>query len=166
MKLNAALLALIVFAAAPAAAQADHGTIQGPQNLPSAAPPAAAEAVHQATTGESQAEHAAAGTEHGAATAEGHGEFDPMHHVQDGRTLEFQPFGEIHLPAGAQLAGGAHRHDAHAPRGLPVDHGADPAPALHPRRAGRQAPRRRGTRRAASGTTPSRRPRCSSARKW
>lgn len=97
MKLNAALLALIVFAA-PVAAQADHGTIQGPQNLPSAAPPAAAEAVHQATTGESQAEHAAAGTEHGAATAEGHGEFDPMHHVQDGRTLEFQPFGEVHLP--------------------------------------------------------------------
>ena len=97
MKLNAALLALL-FAAAPAAAQADHGTIEGPQNLPSAAPQPQAEAIHQATTGESQAEHAAAGTEHGAETAEGHGEFDPMHHVQDGRTLEFQPFGEIHLP--------------------------------------------------------------------
>lgn len=97
MKLNAALLALL-FAAAPAAAQADHGTIQGPQNLPSAAPPQAGEAIHQATTGESQAEHAAAGTEHGA-TAGGHGEeFDPMHHVQDGRSLEFKPFGEIHLP--------------------------------------------------------------------
>lgn len=96
MKLNAALLALL-FAAAPAVAQADHGTIQGP-DLPSAAPPEASEAIHQATTGESQAEHAAAGTEHGA-TAEGQGEFDPMHHVQDGRTLEFQPFGEIHLPA-------------------------------------------------------------------
>ncbi|HYW13214.1 MAG TPA: F0F1 ATP synthase subunit A [Longimicrobium sp.] len=98
MKLNAALLALLLVAA-PAAAQADHGTIQGPQNLPSAAPPGTGEAIHQATTGDSQAEHAAEGTEHGAATAEGHGEFDPMHHVQDGRTLEFQPFGEIHLPA-------------------------------------------------------------------
>ena len=96
MKLNAALLALL-FAAAPAAAQADHGTIQGP-DLPAAVPPAQAEQIHQATTGESQAEHAAAGTEQGAATAEGHGEFDPMHHVQDGRTLEFQPWGEFHLP--------------------------------------------------------------------
>jgi F-type H+-transporting ATPase subunit a len=98
MKLNVALFALL-FAAAPAAAQADHGVIEGPQNLPSAAPPAQAEQIHEATTGESQAEHAAAGTEHGA-TAGGHEEeFDPMHHVQDGRTLEFKPFGEIHLPA-------------------------------------------------------------------
>jgi F-type H+-transporting ATPase subunit a len=105
MKLKLALLALIA-AAAPAAAQAGHGTVQGPQNLPSAAPPQTAEAVHEATTGETQAEHAAAGTEHGAGTAEGHGEFDPMHHVQDGRTLEFQPFGEIHLPpAGSWMVG-------------------------------------------------------------
>ena len=97
MTRTTALLALLL-AAAPAAAQEGHGTIEGPQNLPSAAPPATAEAIHEATTGETQAEHAAAGTEHGA-TAEGHGEFDPMHHVQDGRTLEFKPFGEIHLPA-------------------------------------------------------------------
>jgi F-type H+-transporting ATPase subunit a len=91
MKLNAALLALL-FVAAPAAAQAGHGTIEGP-DLPSAAPPAQAEAIHQATTGQPQAEHAAAGHEAAAG-----GEFDPMHHVQDGRTLEFQPWGEIHLP--------------------------------------------------------------------
>lgn len=102
MKLNAALLALL-FAAAPAAAQADHGTIQGPQNLPSAAPPSVAEQIHEAT-GESDhgsaaaGEHAASG-EHGAATAEGHGEFDPMHHVQDGDYLDFGYFGKVQLPA-------------------------------------------------------------------
>lgn len=82
MKLIALLLALL-FAAAPAAAQ-DHPTTPG--SLPSAAPPAVADEVHVRATGE----HAA---------AEGHeGEFDPMHHVQDGSTLEFKPFGEIHLP--------------------------------------------------------------------
>jgi F-type H+-transporting ATPase subunit a len=101
MKLNVALLALL-FAAAPAAAQDGHGTIEGPQNLPSAVPPAAGEAIHQAQTGDHgpapTGDHAAAAGEHGQ-TAEGHGEFDPMHHVQDGRTLEFQPFGVIHLPA-------------------------------------------------------------------
>jgi F-type H+-transporting ATPase subunit a len=98
MKLNVALLALL-FAAAPAAAQAEHGTTETLQNLPPAAPPAQAEQIHQAATGESQAEHAAAGTGHGAAVAGEHeGEFDPMHHVQDGRTLEFKPFGEVHLP--------------------------------------------------------------------
>jgi F-type H+-transporting ATPase subunit a len=96
MKLNAALLALL-FAAAPAVAQDTHGTVEGPQNLPSAAPPATHGAIQEATTGEHGP--AAAGGEHGAATAEGHGEFDPMHHVQDGHTLDFQPFGEIHLPA-------------------------------------------------------------------
>ena len=100
MKLNAALLALLV-AAAPAAAQADHGTIQGPQNLPSAAPPAQAEQIHEATAGEADHGSAAAGEqagEHGA-TAEGHGEFDPMHHVQDGDYLDFGYFGKVHLPA-------------------------------------------------------------------
>jgi F-type H+-transporting ATPase subunit a len=95
MKLNAALLALL-FAAAPAVAQAGHGTIEGPE-VPSATPPQAAEAVHQAATGDA-AGHAAAEGEHGE-TAGGHGEFDAMHHVQDGRTLEFLPFGVIHLPA-------------------------------------------------------------------
>jgi F-type H+-transporting ATPase subunit a len=101
MKLNVALLALL-FAAAPAAAQADHGVIEGPQNLPSAAPPAQAEQIHEATAGEAdhgsaaQGEHAAAG-EHGA-TAEGHGEFDPMHHVQDGDYLDFGYFGKVQLP--------------------------------------------------------------------
>ena len=110
MKLNVALLALLVVAA-PAAAQADHGTIEGPQNLPAAAPPAQAEQVHEATTGAadhgaaSGDAHAAAGGEHGA-TAEGHGEFDPMHHVQDGHTLDFLPFGQIHLPeAGSWMVG-------------------------------------------------------------
>jgi F-type H+-transporting ATPase subunit a len=102
MKLNAALLALLV-AAVPAAAQADHGTIQGPQNLPSAAPPAQAEQIHEATAGEADHGSAAAGEqaagEHGAATAEGHGEFDPMHHVQDGDYLDFGYFGKVQLPA-------------------------------------------------------------------
>jgi len=102
MKLNVALLALL-FAAAPAAAQADHGVIEGPQNLPSAAPPAQAEQIHEATAGQADhgsaagGEHAAAG-EHGAATAEGHGEFDPMHHVQDGDYLDFGYFGKVQLP--------------------------------------------------------------------
>ncbi|HEY0024257.1 MAG TPA: F0F1 ATP synthase subunit A [Longimicrobium sp.] len=95
MKLNAALLALL-FAAAPAVAQASHGTIEGPE-VPSATPPQAAQAVHQAATGDGPG-HAAAEGEHGE-TAGGHGEFDAMHHVQDGHTLDFQPFGEIHLPA-------------------------------------------------------------------
>ncbi|HEY0035831.1 MAG TPA: F0F1 ATP synthase subunit A [Longimicrobium sp.] len=87
MKLNAALLALL-FAAAPAVAQDTHGT--------SVAPPATHGATQEAATGEHGP--AASGGEHGAAEAEGHGEFDPMHHVQDGHTLDFQPFGEIHLP--------------------------------------------------------------------
>jgi F-type H+-transporting ATPase subunit a len=100
MKLNAVLLAL-VFAAAPAAAQAEHGTIEGPQNLPSAAPPAAAEQVHEATAGEADHGSAAAGEHSGeaGATAEGHGEFDPMHHVQDGDYLDFGYFGKVQLPA-------------------------------------------------------------------
>lgn len=95
MKLNVALLALL-FAAAPAVAQAGHGTIEGP-DVPSATPPQAAEAIHEATTGEPGG-HAAAEGEHGE-TAGGHGEFDAMHHVQDGHTLDFLPLGQIHLPA-------------------------------------------------------------------
>lgn len=103
MKLNVALLALL-FAAAPAVAQDGHGTVEGPQHLPSAAPPATHGAIQEATTGEHGP--AAAGGEHGA-TAEGHGEFDPMHHVQDGRTLDFLPFGQVHLPAeGSWMVGG------------------------------------------------------------
>jgi F-type H+-transporting ATPase subunit a len=103
MKLSIALLALLV-AAAPAAAQESHGTLEGPQNLPSAAPPGTGEAVHQATTGEPQG-HAAAEGEHGA-TAEGHGEFDPMHHVQDGYSLEFEPFGKVEWEPGQWMIGG------------------------------------------------------------
>ncbi len=95
MKLNVALLALL-FAAAPAVAQAGHGTIEGP-DVPSATPPQAAEAIHEATTGEPQG-HAPAEGEHGE-TAGGHGEFDAMHHVQDGHTLDFLPLGQVHLPA-------------------------------------------------------------------
>lgn len=95
MKLNVALLALL-FAAAPAVAQAGHGTIEGP-DVPSVTPPQAAEAIHEATTGEPQG-HAPAEGEHGE-TAGGHGEFDAMHHVQDGHTLDFLPLGQLHLPA-------------------------------------------------------------------
>jgi F-type H+-transporting ATPase subunit a len=95
MKLNAALLALL-FSAAPLAAQAGHETAgsaeapgaeaQVPHDLPPAVDPAAVPAAH--------AEAAGGGHEEA-----GHSEeFDPMHHVQDGRTLEFPPFGEIHLP--------------------------------------------------------------------
>jgi F-type H+-transporting ATPase subunit a len=92
MKLNALLLALLL-AAAPAAAQ-DHGTAPAapghgtaPGGLPSAAPPGTADEIHQATTGEHAAE---AGHE---------GEFDAMHHIQDGETLDFLPLGQVHLPA-------------------------------------------------------------------
>ena len=33
---------------------------------------------------------------HGA--EEAHGEFDPIHHSADGYYLDFEPFGEVHLP--------------------------------------------------------------------
>jgi F-type H+-transporting ATPase subunit a len=101
MKLN--LLLALLIAAAPAAAQAGHGTIEGP-DVPSATPPQAAEAIHEATTGEAQG-HAAAEGEHGD-TAEGHGEFDAMHHVQDGYSLEFEPLGSFHWGPGHLVIGG------------------------------------------------------------
>lgn len=101
MKRN--LLLALLIAAAPAAAQAGHGTIEGP-DVPSATPPQAAEAIHEATTGEPQG-HAAAEGEHGA-TAEGHGEFDAMHHVQDGYSLEFLPLGSIHWEPNQLVIGG------------------------------------------------------------
>lgn len=78
MKLNVALLALLL-AVQPLAAQ-DHGDTR-PGNLPPAADARTVPSGH-AEEGEG-----------------GHGEeFDPMHHVQDGQTLEFPPFGELHLP--------------------------------------------------------------------
>jgi F-type H+-transporting ATPase subunit a len=101
MKLN--LLLALLIAAAPAAAQAGHGTIEGP-DVPSATPPQAAEAIHEATTGEPQG-HAAAEGEHGD-TAEGHGEFDAMHHVQDGYSLEFEPLGSVHWEPNQLVIGG------------------------------------------------------------
>ena len=91
MRLHAALMALL-FAAAPLAAQdAGHATAEAPapaEAAPHTTPPA--EGTPEALQG-TQAAHA----EGEAAHSE---EFDPMHHVQDGRTLEFPPFGEIHLP--------------------------------------------------------------------
>jgi F-type H+-transporting ATPase subunit a len=71
-----ALLAALMLAAAPLAAQ-DHGAAP---DLPSAAP-GAAEAIHGAEAGEHEEE------------------FDPMHHVQDGRYLDFSPITKIPLPA-------------------------------------------------------------------
>ncbi|HEX6040363.1 F0F1 ATP synthase subunit A, partial [Longimicrobium sp.] len=93
----------LLIAAAPAAAQAGHGTIEGP-DVPSATPPQAAEAVHEATTGEPQG-HAAAEGEHGE-TAGGEAEFDAMHHVQDGYSLEFQPLGSVHWNPEMLVIGG------------------------------------------------------------
>ncbi|HEX2201838.1 MAG TPA: F0F1 ATP synthase subunit A [Longimicrobium sp.] len=111
MKLNFALLALLL-AAAPAAAQghaeapaAEAGHGAPATQLPPAATPQPGSVLHaEQQHGGEGAAGSHADEAHGAA-AGGHGEgghegeFDPMHHVQDGNTLEFKPFGEIHLPA-------------------------------------------------------------------
>jgi F-type H+-transporting ATPase subunit a len=105
MKLTTALFALL-FAAAPVAAQAGHE-----------AAPAAAEAGHGAATTAAQPGHEGAaagiaasaheavsdvneGVEAGHGAEGGHSEeFNAMHHVQDGHTLDFPPIGTVHLPA-------------------------------------------------------------------
>jgi F-type H+-transporting ATPase subunit a len=101
MKLNLALLALLI-SAAPAAAQ-DHGAPNPPAEATAAQSPGSGHgepgggALHQA---------AQAGQEHAAAQAEGgHAEFDAMHHIEDARYLDFSPMyfvgdhGKVHLPA-------------------------------------------------------------------
>jgi F-type H+-transporting ATPase subunit a len=87
MKLKALLLSLAL--AAPLAAQAPAG--QAPGAGPNA--PAAVGREEARALGNSQAASAEPGD-----TGSKSEEFDPMHHVQDGRTLEFPPFGEYHLP--------------------------------------------------------------------
>jgi F-type H+-transporting ATPase subunit a len=77
MKLKVALVALALFAAGPARGQAVQS------QTPASETPEAIRAP-EATAHEGQGK-----TE----------EFDPMHHVQDGRTLEFHPLGEYELPA-------------------------------------------------------------------
>ncbi|MDB4948157.1 MAG: hypothetical protein JWM27_806 [Gemmatimonadetes bacterium] len=84
MKLKAVLLTLLL-AAPSLAAQATPNA--GPQA------PASVSAEESKALSSSQA-HAVEPAKGGRAP-----EFDPMHHVQDGRTLEFPPFGEIELPA-------------------------------------------------------------------
>ncbi|HEX8432135.1 MAG TPA: F0F1 ATP synthase subunit A [Longimicrobium sp.] len=83
-------LAALLFATAPLAAQDHSGA------APDAHAPQAGHATQPAGT---TAEVLPGG--HAAPATEGQhsGEFDPMHHIQDGQSLEFQPFGEIHLPA-------------------------------------------------------------------
>ena len=106
MKLSIALAALTL-AAAPLAAQ-DHGAApvqaeaaRGAARAGEVAPAAGEHAQAAGAQAEGAGAHAQAAGEH--ADAAGHGgeeehAFDPMHHVQDGRVLEFPPFGEIHLP--------------------------------------------------------------------
>jgi len=86
MILKAVLLSLAL--AAPLAAQ-----------VPNAGPnaPASVSAEEGHALGNAQAHDAGAASESGS-EAKKSSEFDPMHHVQDGRTLEFPPFGEVHLP--------------------------------------------------------------------
>lgn len=92
MNRKVALLALL-FAAGPLAAQAHN----------EAAPAAGAQAPHTTPPpahGVPEAIQGAGTAAHAGPEGEGHSEeFDPMHHVQDGQTLEFHPFGEVHLPA-------------------------------------------------------------------
>jgi F-type H+-transporting ATPase subunit a len=87
MKLKALLLTLALAAPLAAQAPADQGPDAGPQA------PAAASREESAALGSSQAAAAETGDKGGKSA-----EFDPMHHVQDGRTLEFPPFGEYKLP--------------------------------------------------------------------
>ena len=110
MNVKVALFALLA-AAVPAAAQqpapADQQGTAADAQAPHTTPPPVTtpEALEnpQAAHGEPGAEPLAAGADsHGAAEGHeeegGHGEFDPMHHIQDGQTLEFLPLGEVHLP--------------------------------------------------------------------
>ncbi len=79
MKRIVALCLLLAGAAAPLAAQ-PHGAQPNPgQSL------------------EATVEHAA-GQPQGEASDHSSEKFDAMHHVMDGRTIEFKPFAEIHLP--------------------------------------------------------------------
>jgi F-type H+-transporting ATPase subunit a len=82
MKLKALLVALLL-AARPLAAQA-----------PTAGPnaPAAVQAEESKALSNAEA-HVAEPGEGGKKS----GEFDPMHHIQDAHTLDFEPLGEVHL---------------------------------------------------------------------
>ncbi len=93
MTLKALLLSLLL--AAPLAAQDRAAPAAPAGQAPTAGPnaPAAVQEEAAQALGGSQA-HAAESGEGGHSA-----EFDPMHHVQDGRTLEFHPFGVVHLPA-------------------------------------------------------------------
>ncbi|HSU16467.1 F0F1 ATP synthase subunit A [Longimicrobium sp.] len=83
MKLKSALIALVLAAAAgPLHAQVPETSVPSRETPEAVRAPQAAEPAP-----------ASAGEGHESA------EFDPMHHVQDGRTLEFPPFGELELPA-------------------------------------------------------------------
>jgi F-type H+-transporting ATPase subunit a len=82
-------------APAPADAQAPHVA------TPPAAAPEALEHTQATQVDPAAGEaHGAAAEAHGAehGEAEGHGEFDPMHHIQDGQTLDFLPLGQVKLP--------------------------------------------------------------------
>lgn len=88
MKYTIALAALLF--ASPLAAQA-HGA----QPAHGADP-----ATHAGTEAPAGLPEALQGTQatHAEPAGEGHaGEFDPMHHIQDGHTLDFLPFGQVHL---------------------------------------------------------------------
>jgi F-type H+-transporting ATPase subunit a len=101
MKFKVALFALLA-AVTPAVAIAQ-------QEAPAASPAAAdAPALQAAPPAGELAPAAQAG--HAPAThaeeAHGEGEFDPMHHIQDAQTLDFEPLGVVHLwPKGTFMVG-------------------------------------------------------------
>ncbi|HEX8390765.1 MAG TPA: F0F1 ATP synthase subunit A [Longimicrobium sp.] len=98
MKLTTAIFALL-FAAAPVAAQAGHGETHAPA-AHGAADPAAQRAVAEGVREGSETGHAGAGAGHAAGAEGEHSKgFDAMHHVRDGQSLDFPPFGSVALPA-------------------------------------------------------------------